>query len=128
MVNLMEFGLERLAVGNWVERGQLVTYLPVSNGETTDVPAVTGSVVRTPLSGERFEQAVLVDKAPEAPIAVGDVIGAVQYFVDGAQHREIPLLAAATVEAASEAALVASAGLASSPQSVWQLLLKILLW
>ncbi len=126
MVSLMEYGLQRLALGNLVERNQLVTYLPVANGEAAEVPAVTGGLIRNPLEGGRIEQAIAVDEPPEAPIQAGDVIGAVRYYVDGEFYREIPLLAAATVEAASEATL-AAAGMASS-QSIWQLALKVVAW
>ena len=61
MVSLMEFGLERLALGNLVERNQLVTYLPVLNGETSEVPVVTGALIRNPMEGGRIEQAIVVD-------------------------------------------------------------------
>lgn len=128
MVSLMEFGLERLAVGNLVDRGQLVTYLPVSSGEATDVPAITGGLVRNPLGGERFEQAIVVDKLPEAPIEAGDAIGMVQYFVDGEYYREIPLLAASTVEADADAAFATAGGVPPASPSIWQTVLKIFLW
>lgn len=126
MVSLMEFGLERLALGNLVERNQLVTYLPVLNGETSEVPVVTGALIRNPMEGGRIEQAIVVDAPPVAPIQAGDVVGSVRYYVNGEFYREIPLLAAATVEAAAETAL-AAAGVASS-QSTWQLALRIFLW
>lgn len=123
MSALIEYGFARIAAGNLVRAEEVVAHLPVIDGSAEVVPAVAGQLVRHPGVGSRFEQVIEVEGDIAAPVRAGDQLGWLNLFIDGELFRTIPLLAGATVEAASEP--IVAAGESSS---AWQRVLSVLFW